>query len=222
MGKDYNKVPVKDNMKVEVEVDVNVEETAEKKPKLQKVVQVKPTKVKRNLFGRLVNGIMGPEGLPGIGSYVNDEIIKPAVKNIIYDAITSGLSKALHMDHKVYRPQGSRGPYRPETDYRTRPNGSNRNQMPHDERRPVRPSRHGVDEYVIETRDAASEVLVALTEAADMYDNVSIADYYDLIGVPSQFTDEKYGWTIDSISDATISVARGGGYIIKFPPVDVI
>jgi hypothetical protein len=55
-----------------------------------------------------------------------------------------------------------------------------------------------------------------------MYDRVSIADYYDLIGVDAQHTDHNYGWTIDSITRAMIVPVRGGGYIIKFPPTEVI
>lgn len=220
MTKNYNEIPVKDNMKVENQEE-EVQSEAKEKKHLKKVVQAQPTKVKRSLIGRLVNGVMGPDGLPGIGAYVNDEIIKPAVKNIIYDAITSGLSRALNMDHKAYRPHqgGGHGPNR--TQYNSRSNSSSR-PAPHEERRSVRPARYGVDDYVIDDRHAASEVLVTLTEAADRYDSVSVADYYDLIGVPSQYTDNTYGWTIDSISQATIVPARGGGYIIKFPAVEVI
>jgi hypothetical protein len=228
MTQDYNKVPVKDNMKVEVEEENTAEQFAEhdkeKKKNLKKLVQAKPTKVKKGLFGRLVTGVMGPEGLPGIGAYVNDEIIKPAVKNIIYDAITSGLSRALNLDHRQYRSGGSTGrsplqPNRQFTNYSNR-NGSPRQPEP-EERRTVRPARYGVDEYIIEERYDAAHVITTLTENADMYDSVSVADYYDLIGVASVYTDNTYGWTIDTITQATILPVRGG-YVIKFPPVEVI
>jgi hypothetical protein len=221
MTQDYNKVPVKDNMKVEAQEE-EVQPAPKEKKALKKVIQAQPTKVKRSLLGRLINGVMGPEGIPSIGAYVNDEIIKPAVKNIIYDAVTSGLSRALHMDHRGSRPNqsgGGRGVYRPETNYSTRSN--NQRPAPNEERKTVRPSRYGVDEYIIEERYDASHVLTTLTETADMYNSVSIADYYDLIGVPSQYTDNTYGWTIDLIVQAVIAPVRGG-YIIKFPQVEVI
>ena len=227
MTKNYNEIPVKDNMKVESEEEQVQETPKEKKPPLKKLVDVQPKKVKRSLFGRLVSGVMGPEGLPGIGAYVNDEIIKPAVKNIIYDAITSGLSRALNMDHKQYR--GGHTPYnRPGGTSAHRPSGTNysnryNNSRPveHEERRTARPARYGVEEYIIEERFDAAHVLTTLTENADMYDSVSVADYYDLIGVPSNFTDNSYGWTIDTITQASIVPVRGG-YIIKFPSVEVI
>lgn len=222
MTKDYNKVPVKDNMKVDAEVEVEQEVTREDKPKMKKVVSAQPTKVKKSLFGRLVKGLVGPDGLPSIGAQVNEEIIIPAIKNIIFDAITSGLSRTLNMDYRA-----PRGGY---TQYNRGPQGrsggtnySNRYNQQHEpeERKVARTVRYGVEEYIIPDRYDASHVLTTLTENADRYDVTSIADYYELIGVPSQHTDNNYGWTIDSITKATIVPVRGG-YIIKFPPVEVI
>lgn len=231
MKKKYNEVEVKNNMEVESEnsMDNNGEEVAPKEKKqLQKLVDVQPKKVKRGLLSRLVTGVIGPEGLPGIGTYVNEEIVKPAVKNIIFDAINSAARMALFRDgggpsnHRSYGQGYNRRPsdYRPATNYSNR--YANTPQQPEPrERNVARAARHGVEEYIIEDRFDASHVLTTLTENADMYDSVSVADYYDLIGVPSQYTDNTYGWTIDSITRATIVPVRGG-YIIKFPPVEVI
>lgn len=227
MAKDYNKIEVKDNMKINEESE---EEVAQKEKKqLDKVVAAEPKKVKKSLIGRLVTGVVGPDGLPGIGSYVNEEIVKPAIKNIIVDAVTSGINMVMYGERGGaprgggYRPNitGGRG-YTPRTNY-----GSNyRATHSHGpdvqpSERIARPAKQGVEEYIIEDRHDASQVLVTLTEQADMYDTVSVADYYDLIGVPSKYTDNNYGWTIDSMSRASIIPVRGG-YIIKFPPVDII
>lgn len=224
MTKDYNKVPVKDNMKVDNNFEEVIDRKEGKKP-LTKLVEVQPKKVKRNLISRLVTGILGPEGLPSIGAYVNDEIIKPAIKNIIVDAVTSGINMVMYGE-KGGPNRGGRGSshygnqrttHRPTTNYSNRYANAN----PEPERRAVRPARYGVEEYIIEDRMDAVHVLTSLTEHADKYDSVSVADYYDLIGVPSQYTDNNYGWTIDSVTQATIIPTRGG-YIIKFPPVEVI
>lgn len=220
MTKNYNEIPVKDNMKVDSQEEEQSVPKDKEKKQLKKVVQAQPTKVKRGLISRLVNGVIGPDGLPSIGAYVNEEIIKPAVKNIIYDAITSGLSRALNMDHKGYRPPTHGSGHSPNrTQYNTR--NSTSRPAPHEERRTARPARYGVEEYIIEERYDAAHVLTTLTENADAYDVVSVADYYDLIGVPSVYTDNTYGWTVDTIHHASILPVRGG-YIIKFPPVEVI
>lgn len=229
MSKKYNEIEVKDNMNVKEE---NVESTEEREEKKQfeSVVSTQPTKVKRSLFGRFVTGIAGPEGLPGIGSYVNEEIVKPAIKNIIVDAVTSGINMVMYGErggaNRGGRPTsysgGSRpGAYRPNTNYSSNYRTQSNEQPQQPERMSARAARIGVDEYVIADRFDAAQVLTSLTEYADRYDAVSVADYYDLIAVQPQFTDNNHGWTIDTITRASIVPVRGG-YVIKFPPVEVI
>lgn len=227
MSKKYNEIEAKNNMKIE---DVNEEEvtTPKEKKELKSVLTVTPTKVKRSLLNRLITGVVGPDGLPGIGAYVNDEIVKPAIKNIIVDAVTSGINMVMYGEkggpNRGGRPNnysgGRSSGYRPNTNY-----GSNYRSSSADpvqpERLVTRASKHGVEEYVIADRYDAAHVLTTLTENADMYVSVSVADYYDLIGVPTQYTDNNHGWTLDSISRASVIPVRGG-YVIKFPPVEVI
>lgn len=221
MAKKYNNVkPVKT-----VEAEEVTEVTTEKKT-LEKVVAVQPQKVKRNLVSRLFNGVMGPDGVSGIGEYVNDEIIKPAIKNIIVEAVTSGINMIM------YGERGGRGTYRggsgtghsrnyqgggyQRTNYTSRYTQHNPAPEPREVSR-----RYGVEEYLINSREDAAHVIVQLTENAEVYGNVSVADYYDLIGVASVYTDNQYGWTYDAIIHSTIAPVRGG-YIIKFPQVEVL
>lgn len=219
--KKYNEIEVRDNMKVEEEVPEEIKE----KEELKSVLSTKPTKVKKGLLSRLVTGIVGPEGLPGIGSYVNDEIVKPAIKNIIVDAVTSSINMVMYGEkggptrsrhHNPY--SGGRSNYRPNVDYSNNYRSSSEHVHPE---RATRPIRTGVLEWKIDDRYDASHVLTALTENADRYGSVSVADYYDLIGIESKYTDNNYGWTIDTIVRASIVPVRGG-YVIKFPPVEEI
>lgn len=223
-GKSYNKIVAKDNMKVADGDDRASEEIPERK-ELKKLISKQPKKVKKSLFSRLISGILGPEGVSGIGQYVAEEIILPSIRNIIYDAINSSARMALFKDgggptgnrhHQNYLKVPSNN--RPATNYTSRYTSS---QPAPSERNIARAARYGVEEYLIEDRFDAAHVLTTLTENADMYDKVSVADYYDLINVPSQYTDNSYGWTIDSIVRATIVPVRGG-YIIKFPPAEVV
>ena len=50
----------------------------------EKVVRrkVKP-RPKKNLVERLVVGIIGPDGIPALGTSIKEEVIIPAIKNII-------------------------------------------------------------------------------------------------------------------------------------------
>ena len=51
------------------------------------------------------------------------------------------------------------------------------------------------------------------------YDVVSVADFYETVGAPSNYTDNKYGWT--NLDDVKIQRDRNG-YIIDFPRVEEI
>lgn len=227
MAKKYNEIEVKDNMKVKTEeVTVEAGEAKERK-ELKSVLTVEPTKVKKNLLSRLITGVVGPEGLPGIGAYVNDEIVKPAIKNIIVDAVTSGINMVMYgekggaprgRNHNQYQ---TRSNYRPSTNYASNYRSAPEPARAEDRGVSVRAPRGAVEEYVIPDRFDASHVIATLVENADMYNSVSVADYYDLIGVPTKYTDNNFGWTIDSISRASIVPVRGG-FVIKFPPVEVI
>lgn len=221
----YNKVEVKDNMNISEGGDVI--EKSERKS-LDKVITNQPKKVKKGLVSRLVGGVLGPDGLPGIGAYVSEEIIVPAIKNIIVDAVTSGVNMIMYGESKgggaprnyggQPRYTGHGASHRPTVNYTSRYT----NQQPAPSERLIpREIRQGVEEYIIEERSDAAHVLTTLTEQADMYGSVSIADYYDLIGIPSVYTDNNYGWVLESISHSSIRPVRGG-HVIKFPAPEVI
>lgn len=223
----YNKIDVKDT--IDIKEDEKQEEVQDK-PKYENVLNTQPVKKKKGLMGRLVTGIVGPEGLPGIGSYVSEEIIVPAIKNIIEDAVTSGIGMILHGDsrrgaprsytrHNPNRYMTYGGSPRPTTNYTSR--YTSMQPEPQQRNLQSRGSSRGLEDFIIENREDASYILVTLTEHADMYGSVSIADYYDLIGQPTEYTDNNYGWTGESILHAHVRPTRGG-HVIKFPNPEVI
>lgn len=235
MSKEYNKVSVKNNMDVSKNQINEEENQSTERPKLQGIVGVAPKKVKKSLLSRLVTGLVGPDGATNIGGYVSEEIIKPAIKNIIVDAVTSGINMVMYGDRgapsRSARYGSSGTTYQPRTNYTnsysSRPTSERSyGREPSSEPRRANlgssSSHYGVEEYVIADRYDAAHVLTSLTECADRYGIVSVADYYDLIKAESKFTDNSYGWRHDAIASARIVPARGGGYIIKFPPVDVL
>lgn len=231
MSKEYNKIQVKNNMNVSGDSEEASNIETDDRPKLKSVVGASPKKVKKSLFSRLISGLVGPEGASGIGSYVTEEIIKPAFKNIIVDAVNSGI----HM--LMYGERGAPNRYRQNyVDNRPRTNYSNAYQSgrPADSQTQrtvasngvrsnivTKTSRYGVEDYIIESRHDAAHVLTSLTEFAERYKTVSVAEYYDLINVATTYVDNSYGWRYESIVGARI-VPVPGGYSIKFPPVDVL
>ena len=225
--KDYSKIEAVDNMKVEDSDDIT-EVTKKEKPK--QVLAEPPKKRKKGLMERLVVGFLGPDGLPGIGAYLNEEIIVPSIKNIIVEAVTSGINMAVFGDRSKVSPRSQNSAYDPnrtvyrpqQTQYHTRTSRFTTAQPAPTKRPPevIQEVRYLVDEYPIESHHVANDVLVTLQEYADKYDYVSVADYYDILGVNSVHTDHNYGWSFDNIVKATVVPLRGGNYIINFPPIE--
>lgn len=80
---------------------------------------------------------------------------------------------------------------------------------------------HIVEFYILDTLNDAEETLKTLKDIAEKYDCVTVADYYDLLGVQSVFTDNSFGWTKEVINKAKITKSHRG-YTIKFPPTEAI
>ncbi len=78
-------------------------------------------------------------------------------------------------------------------------------------------SPYEIEDYILQDRDDADEVLEKLTEGVNKYGSISVADYLDLLMVTSKFTDYSYGWTSDTFVNVRVVPVRGG-YLIKLPP----
>lgn len=76
-------------------------------------------------------------------------------------------------------------------------------------------------ELVYETRADAEKVLNGMSEIIDEYGFVTVADLYDISGLPgAYYTDSKIGWK-GSIKESTIKKVRDG-YIINLPEPEVL
>ena len=65
------------------------------------------------------------------------------------------------------------------------------------------------------TRYEAATILNAMTQHCNTYGQVTLADYYKLIGQIPTNVDDDYGWT--DLSGATISEIESGRYTIHMP-----
>lgn len=66
----------------------------------------------------------------------------------------------------------------------------------------------------MDERAEAEEVIDRMFELVSRYGSVSVADMYELVGLASTHTDNKWGWT--DLSGAGVSRIRGG-YLLDLP-----
>lgn len=179
-------------------------ETIEKK-KIEKVV-TGSVKTRKKSEGSKLTSMIIAEDLSNVKNYIITDVLIPAVKKTIYDILTNGL------DMTLFGGTGHGG-------RKSSPTSSISYNKYYDRRDPIPISQprstYSYDEVVLETRGEADLVLNQMDDILDEYKVVSVADFYDLVGITGRYTDNNYGWK--DLRSAQVVRARGGGYMIKLP-----
>ena len=204
---------------------VNSEKPTEDK-KIERVVTGKVKKQKRG-FGKKVAETICEDDTRNVGSYVIYDVLIPAAKDMLSDMVGGGMDMLLFGERRGGRGRSSRGSGRGGgyTSYGSYYRGNDRDRDRRDSRDRDRGreremsnrgrAKHEFDELVIDNRGEAEEVLSRMADFIVDYDVVTVADFYDLVGVTQSFTDNKWGW--DDLHGVKVIRARGGGYIIDLP-----
>lgn len=191
----------------------------EERQKLEPIVKgAKKVEKKNESFKDMVKN-----NLPSIKEYIIMDVLIPAGKKAISDVI--GSSSDIFVDtidtilfgekrsRRNRRGSSSRTSYYKyyeERDrdrrYRDRDYDRDRNRL----------RGYDFDDIILETRRDAEEVLDRMEDLIDTYKIVSVADFYDLVGISGNYTDNKYGWT--NLRNARVERLRHeDGYILKLP-----
>lgn len=169
--------------------------------KVEKVVSGSVKSKKKSGLQKITN-VFVPEDVDNVKSYIIEDIVVPAVKDIILDAIRAFLG--------VNGRSGGKSSSASKVSYRKYYEDSNRRDYGTTRTR----TGYEYDDIILDNRGEAEEVLSRMDELIATYGLVSVADYYDLVGVTGNYTDNKYGWT--DIRSATVVRVRDG-YTIKLP-----
>ena len=171
----------------------------------EKVVHGK-VKTKTNNARKLTD-IFISEDVSNVKNYIIMDVIVPSIKKAVYDLIVGTLDMSLY--------GGRGGGKRPTADkisYRDYSNASRRDERSYGSTRTA--SGYSYDDIVVETRGEAESVLARMDEIMEEYEQVRVADLYDLVGISGDYTDNKYGWT--NIRNARVVRTRDG-YKIEMP-----
>lgn len=186
----------------------------EVKPKHDKITTGKVTVKKKSELRKLADVFIAEDIKKVRDSIIYDYVV-PAVRNLIVGA----LSEAVRMTFQG----GSPRPYNASTTFNqwtpVQPTGARYWTNPNTPTAtPAYPSYGGAtnsyQDVVFASRRDAENVLSEMIQTIATYGRVTISDFYDLVGVTSDYTDCAYGWT--DLQTATIH-AVGGGFIISLP-----
>lgn len=185
--------------------------------KVERVVQGEVVRRTPSRTRRFTQNLIGGDA-QSVWGYMFGEVLVPAARDMIADALTGGVERAIFGDSAAGRRGGrSRHGGSGRTDYQS---SFNRSRSPLHREEPRRElssrarSTHSFDEIILDQRVEAEEVLDRLDAMLDKYGSATVADFYELCGVTSTYTDQKYGWS--DISSASVQHVRGG-YLLRMP-----
>lgn len=193
-----------------------------KKRVVNKVVSGTVKKQKRS-WGKRAADVFLEDDTQSVSTYIFYDVLIPAAKAMLCDVVgwggmaemilfgnknNKGRSNIRRDGNKSYTSYGSYWKSSGSSNESSR--GRNNRDLSSTSR-----ARFDFDDIIIPTRGEAEDVLGTLVDLTVDYQQATVSDFYDSVGITSNFTDEKYGWL--DLSRATITRARQGGYVLNLP-----
>ncbi len=169
--------------------------------KVEKVVSGSVKAKKKNGLQKLTE-VFVPEDVDNVKAYIFEDVVVPAIKDAILDTVRALLGVNGRSGGK---PSATKASYYKYYDDRDRRDSGYKSRVK---------TGYEYDDIILQTRGEAEDVLERMDELIATYQLVSVADFYDLVGVSGNYTDNKYGWT--DIRNASVIHVRDG-YMIKLP-----
>ena len=184
------------------------------KKEIKAVVNGKVTKKKKGIGSKIGAVLFDDNNVGDVKEYVIFDVIVPAVKNAISNAITGGIDMLLFGERQSdsSRSRDSRG----YTSYSSRSTSIRDNSR----QGYRRTSLFDIDDILLPTKLDANSVIDNMFNILDEYGVVSVADYYALVGEPSNYQMNAWGW--ENLTNVYTQRTRNGEYKIVLPkPVNI-
>jgi hypothetical protein len=216
-GNSQRRIPAKPEPEKKAPPEKNIQKVVS-----GEVVQRKPSMAKR------VKAVFLGGDTQSVKDYVILEVVVPAFKDTIADAVTGAIERMVFGDNVRPGRRGSRYAPGPANNFNNYAGISNRNFVPgaafnNDPRgqlsRQAR-SQHQFDEVIFPSRADAHAVLTQMFELLDQFEVVTVSDFLELSGISGNFTDHKFGWT--DLRGVQAHRTRGGGFVLGLPPTEPI
>ena len=196
------------------------EKTDAKPEKLEKIVTGEVVQRKKPLGKRMAETFIGGDA-QSVGSYVLMDVLIPAAKDTIADAVSQGIERMLFGEVRSTSRRTGGKPSNGYVSYNRYSNSTAHPALRKDEPQVSRRNRatHNFEEIILATRPEAEEVIDRLFDLVSRYESATVADLYELVGVSSNYTDDKWGWT--NLQGAS-AVRIREGYLLDLPKPEPI
>jgi hypothetical protein len=202
-------------------VEPEAEKAKPEKKKVEKVITGHATLRKRSLSRRFAETFVGDGESGGVWGYILHDILIPAAKSVVTDAVSGGIERTLYGDVRG-RGQGARQSYgggTQRTQYSALSTRSNMREEPRREMSRRGRATHDFAEIVLDRRVDAEEVLTLMYNMLEDYHLVTVADLYDMVDMPQSHVDRAWGW--EELAGSGVVPVKGG-YMINLPrPVEL-
>lgn len=179
--------------------------------RVEKVISGVAKKKKKSEIRKFTD-IFIAEDLGVVKDYLLNDVLIPVTKKAISDLFTDGIAILLYGQRGKSGKSGNASKY----SYSKCFDEGDRYDKK-DSRIMNRRGIYSYDDVIIPSRGEAEEVLTRMEELIDRFDNVSVADLCEMVGITGSHTDYKFGWTdIRDIKSARVERVRDG-YMLNLP-----
>jgi hypothetical protein len=186
--------------------------------KVERVIASDVVRRKKPLSKRFLETFVSGDAR-GVWNSVAFDILIPAAKDMVVDAGQEAIQRSIYGDSSRSRGRASKrgGGDSLLGHFAYNRISSMREPRSRDEPRNVTHrgrATHNFDEIILASRVECEHVIDRLFDLVNRYENATVADLYDLVGVTGNYTDEKWGWT--DIRGAGVTRVRNG-YLLDLP-----
>lgn len=187
--------------------------------KVEKVITGKAVRRRKPLGKRLFETFVGGDANTA-WSYVRDVVLIPAMKDTLSNMVTQGFDRFIFGENATprrnpSRPTGGNSNYVNYTQYSS---GSARRR---EDARPMSyrsRQNHNFNDIEVDSREEANTVIDKMAELAAQYGQVTLTDFYNLVGVTPTWQDDKFGWRDISGFGPVRRNVQSGWFMFDFPP----
>jgi hypothetical protein len=181
--------------------------------KVERVTSSEPIRRKKSLGKSFRNTFFGGD-MRGALQYVALDVLLPSAREMISEAGRAWIDKLVFGDSRrgrgVTRPSGPQG----YVSYNRYAMGGQPQEAPARTISRRARSMHDFDEIVLSSRREAEDVIDRLFDLVGQYGSATVSDLYELVGLPSTHTDNKWGW--EDARGAGVTRVRNG-YLLDLP-----